>query len=252
MSRDQRRDQQPYHGSPILRLPLTDEDYARLADSYIDRALADQALLTRVAHLEAKALVNGRSTGNYAGIEFPYVWPGEAGVHGYRLRRDEPEVEVSYTEDGKELRKEVKKYVAAPGSPNMLYFFPATPVELLMDIRVPVLILEGEKKTLASWRLANYKSSEPRFLPIGLSGVWNWRGKIGTTETADGRRRSVMGPIPDLSRLPCEGRVVRIAFDNDAVTNPDIQNARSALARYLQKRGAARVQYVLIPSREEL
>ena len=61
-----------------------------------------------------------------------------------------------------------------------------------------------------------------------------------------------MGPIPDLSRVACEGRIVRIAYDSDAATNPEIQQARSALARYLQKRGAARVQYVLVPSREEL
>jgi len=252
MSRDQRRDQQPYHGSPILRLPLTDEDYARLAASYIDRDLADRALIARVAHLEGKALVNARGPGNYSGLEFPFLWPGEISVRGSFLRRDEPEVEISYTEDGQEVRKETKKYLAAPGTPNMLYFFAETPPELLVGIRVPVLILEGQKKTLASWRLANYQSSEPRFLPIGLSGVWNWRGKIGMTETAGGRRRSVKGPIPDLSRIPLEGRIVRIAFDSDAAINTDIQHARSALARYLQKRGASRVQYVLIPSREEL
>ena len=89
---------------------------------------------------------------------------------------------VSY-EEGQEVRKETKKYLAALGSPNMLYFFPETPPELVTDIRISVILTEGEFKALSLWRLANYKSSEPRFLPIGLSGVWNWRGKIGMTET---------------------------------------------------------------------
>ena len=252
MARDTRRDGQPYHGSPILGLPLTAEDYARLAASNIDRDLADRALIARVAHLEGKALVNARGQSNYAGIEFPYLWPGELNVRGSRLRRDEPEIEVTYTEDGQEVRKESKKCLAAPGSPNMLYFYPETPPELLMDIRVSIIITEGEKKTLALWRLANYNSSEPGFLPIGLSGVWNWRGKIGMAETANGRRRRVMGPIPDLSRVSWEGRTVLIAFDSDASTNPSIQQARAALAHELRKRGAASVLYVVVPGREHL
>jgi hypothetical protein len=251
MARDSRREGQPYHGNPIYRQPLTEEDYARLRASWIDRELADRALISRVAHLEGKALVNARGQGNYAGVVFDYVWPGELNIRGFRLRRDEPEIEVNYDEDGHEVRKETKKYMAAPGSPNMLYFFPETPPELLMDIRISVILVEGEKKTLALWRLANYNSPEPRFLPIGLSGVWNWRTKIGMAETAGGKRRRVMGPLPDLARIPFDGRTVRIAFDSDVAINTGIQQARAALAKELRKRGA-RVLYIEIPSAEEL
>jgi hypothetical protein len=251
MSRDPRRDSQPYNGNPILREPLTDEDYARFAASWIDRNTVDRALVGRVVHLEGKALTNARGQGNYAGIAFDYVWPGEVSIRGSRLRRDEPEIEVSYTDDGQEVRKEIRKYIAAPGSANWLYFFAETPPELLTDPSVNIILTEGEKKTLALWRLANDNASEPRFLPIGLSGVWNWRGKVGIAENANGQRRPVKGPIPDLARVPWAGRQVLIAYDSDAATNLGIQQARAALASELGKRGA-RVRYVEVPSPQEL
>jgi hypothetical protein len=47
---------------------------------------------------------------------------------------------------------------------------------------LPLIITEGEFKTLALWRLANWNHGErPRFLPVGVSGVYNWRGTVGKT-----------------------------------------------------------------------
>jgi hypothetical protein len=224
-----------------------------LARSLITGDLPDRALLARVEGPDAKELVGAKDNRNYAGIEFPYIdFPGALGIRGSRIRRDEPEIEVEYAVDGSEIRKEKKKYVAAVGSRNMIYYFPETPAELVTELSAPVLIVEGEKKTLCAWHLATYDASEPRFLPIGLSGVWSWRGKIGTTETASGRHRSVYGPIPDLGRIPFAGREVLIAYDSDASVNTNVQTARTALANELRRRGASRVRYVLIPSRGEL
>jgi hypothetical protein len=223
-----------------------------LARSLITGDMPDRALLARVEGQDAKDLVGAKGSGNYSGIEFAYVFPGELGIRGSRIRRDEPDIEISYTEDGREIRKEVKKYVSAVGARNLLYFYPPTPPELVVDVKLPVLIVEGEKKTLCSWFLANYNSSEPRFLPVGIAGVWAWRGKIGSVESASGRRRSVNGPIPDLGRIPFAGREVLIAYDSDASVNTNVQVARTALANELRRRGASRVRYVLIPSRGEL
>jgi hypothetical protein len=239
-------------GAPILRRPLTAKDRAMLARSLILGDLPDRALLARVDGPDARDLIGAKDNRNYGGIEFPYVWPGEVNVRGSRIRRDEPEIEVEYTQDGREVRKEKNKYMAAVGSRNLLYFFPETPAELVTETQVPVLFVEGEKKTLCAWYLATYNVFEPRFLPIGLSGVWGWRGKIGTTETASGRRKNVNGPIPDLARIPIAGREILIAFDSDAATNPAIQIARLAFAKEMRRRGASRVRYVLIPSRGEL
>jgi hypothetical protein len=245
------RSRRSREGAPILRHPLTEEDRAMLARSLITGDLPDRALLARVEGPDAKDLVGRKDHGNYSGVEFPYVWPGEVGVRGSRIRRDESDTEFEYTEEG-EIRKEKNKYVAAVGSRNLLYFFPETPVELLTDIEIPILIVEGEKKCLCAWRLAHHNSSKPRFLPIGLSGVWGWRGKIGTAETASGRHRSVLGPIPDLARIPFAGREVLIAFDSDAATNSSVQIARLVLAKELRRRGSTRVRYVIVPGRKDL
>jgi hypothetical protein len=223
-----------------------------LARSLIIGDMPERALLARVVGPDARDLVGAKRPGNYAGIEFAYVFPGELAIRGSRIRRDEPDIEISYADDGREIRTEKRKYIAAVGAPNLLYFYAPTPPELVNDTKVRVLICEGEKKVLCAWFLSTYNSSEPRFLPVGIPGVWGWRGKVGTVETANGRRRSVTGPIPDLARIPWVGREVLIAFDSDVSTNPEVGNARAALARELRKRGAAHVRYVEIPSREEL
>jgi hypothetical protein len=235
-------------GAPIRREPLTQVDYDKLMAEYIDRDTADRALLARLASPEGKELVGAKGPGNYAGIEFPNIWPGTLAVRGQRLRRDEPDLEIEQDETGQTRSKEVRKYLTAPGSMNLLYLFPETPPELLQDISVPITLTEGEKKVLALWRLANYNSLSPRFVPIGIYGVWSWRGKITTITDANGRRRQVKGPIPDLGRIPWAGREVYICFDSDVAIIEELQWARSALSQELRRRGVKRVLYITIPT----
>ncbi len=128
--------------------------------------------------------------------------------------------------------------MSAPGRGNLLYFVPAISLELLKSRELAIIVTEGEFKTLALWRLANHEESAPRFLPVGLAGVWNWRGTIGKTTGSDGTRRDEKGVIPDLSRIEWEGRRVTIAFDADADKNLRVAAARAALARELRTRGA--------------
>ena len=105
-------------------------------------------------------------------------------------------------------------------------------------VATPVIVTEGEFKTLALWRLANHESTAPRFLPIGLGGVWNWRGTVGKTTGPNGDRRDVKGVIPDLDLIVWESRRVIIAFDADADKNEQVEIARSLLARELRTHGA--------------
>jgi hypothetical protein len=92
-----------------------------------------------------------------------------------------------------------------------------------------VLIIEGEFKTLALWRLANHGSrAQPRFLPLGISGVYNWRGTIGKTVGPDGSRLDVKGAIPDLDWITWEGRRVIIAYDADVVAKDHVRIARAS------------------------
>src|SRR5262249_57802513 len=113
------------------------------------------------------------------------------------------------------------------------------PQSLLRDPKLPVVITEGEFKTLALWRAANHGApSRPRFLPLGLSGVYNWRGTIGKTVGPDGSRLDVKGAIPDLDWIAWDGRRVVIAYDIDLVVKDSVRIARSELAAHLRGRGA--------------
>lgn len=101
------------------RLNLTPTDLAKLASSGIPAELAQQAKLRRVESREGGELIGRNGSGDYAGVIFPYIWPGESGPREYRLRRDRPELEYK---DGKP--KERAKYLTAPGRGNLLYFVP--------------------------------------------------------------------------------------------------------------------------------
>ena len=213
---------------------LTSADYAALEARWIDRELADSSGLRRVDSLTGGDVV-GRKNGNYAGIVIPYFYPGSNQVREYRLRRDQPDFEY----DSKGNLKPRQKYLSAPGRANMLYLVPDVERSLLTDPELTIVVTEGEFKTLALWRLANFGSpSRPRYLPLGLSGVYNWRGTIGKTTGPDGARIDIKGAIPDLGWIVWLGRRVIIAYDADAVTKESVRFARSELAANLRGRGA--------------
>ena len=213
---------------------LTATDYAALESRWIDRALANRAGLRRVDSLTGGEVI-GRKSGNYAGIIIPYHRPGSDHIRDYRLRRDHPDLEY----DSAGNLKPRQKYLSPPGRSNMLYLAPGVNQVLLRDASLPILITEGEFKTLALWRLANHGSpNRPRFLPLGVSGVYNWRGTIGKTVGPDGSRLDVKGAIPDLDWVAWVGRRVVIAYDADAVTKDLVRIARSELAAHLRGRNA--------------
>ena len=145
------------------------------------------------AKLTGGEIVGRRGGGDYSGILIPYFLPGSDQVRDYRLRRDHPDLEY---DTGGSLKPK-RKYLSPPGRSNMLYLPPGVSQSLLGDPMLPVVITEGEFKTLALWRAAHYgASSRPRFLPLGVSGVYNWRGTIGKTVGPDGSRMDIKGAIP--------------------------------------------------------
>jgi Domain of unknown function (DUF3854) len=196
--------------------------------------LADQAQLRRVDSITGGEVI-GRKSGNYTGIVIPYFRPDSDQIREFRLRRDQPDLEY----DSAGNLKERQKYISPLGRSNMLYLVPGVPPELLRDSLIPIVIAEGEFKTLALWRLAHHRAPDrPRFLPVGVSGVYNWRGTIGKTTGPDGSRLDVKGAIPDLDWIAWDGRRVVIAYDADAVTKEPVRIARSELAAHLRGRGA--------------
>ena len=214
---------------------LIEADYRMFEFSWITREIADSTWIRRVSPSEGAELVGCKDHGNYAGIAFAYVWPGESRVREYRLRRDSPEVE--HKSDGSV--KEKRKYLCAPGVRNMLYFPFGIEPQTLSDASLPVIITEGEKKALALYRLAYWNSAKLRFLPVGLSGVWNWRGTVGKEPGPNGDTRQVKGVISDIDRIEWNDRIVYILFDSDKRHNPSIQAAEQGLAGELKSRGAS-------------
>src|SRR5262249_23732067 len=92
----------------------------------------------------------------------------------------------------------------------------------------------------AADRLAHFEipNGRPRFLAIGISGAWNWRGTISIHTNAHGDREPVKGPVTDLERIVWSGRTVYLVFDADIHTTEQVLAAGRRLALELQKRGA--------------
>jgi hypothetical protein len=225
---------------------LTKRDLAWLEKSWIDADLARRARLRRVDRSEAAEFV-GRDSArcDCAGILFPYYWPGDGHVRDHRIRRDAPDIEIKA--DG--TRKERAKYLSPPGRGSMFYFSPDVEPSMLDDTRLPVVLVEGEKKTLALQRLAAHENVGARFLAIGIAGVWNWR-RTTKEPAADGGTRDVKEPIADFDRVAWPGRTVYVCFDADVRTNKEVLRARWALAKELARGRKALVHYLELPAGE--
>lgn len=220
-------------GSALLK-----QDLEKLAKCGISQELAEAAMLRRVESLEGAEIVGRNGNADYAGVLFPYIWPGEDRVRDYRLRRDKPELEQKA--DG--TFTERAKYLSPPGRGNMVYFVPGTDAGWLEDATIPVLITEGEKKCLSlhslSWHDLGEAAERPRWLSIGLPGVWNFRGTIGKAPGPAGDRRDVKGLISDLERIAWRRRRITILFDRNVSENDSVRAARGMLTSELRKRGA--------------
>lgn len=233
--------------SPSWGASLIDSDYSMLERSWIHKDLANQALLRRVTSSEGASIVGRRDNNSYGGIIFPYIWPGENHVRECWLRRDRPEIQY----DGEGFPKEKNKYLGPPGRGNLLYVTPGTEAKLLNDVQVPVAITEGAKKAISLHRLSWYglrDKGTPRFLPLGLAGVWNWTGIIGKTPGPDGSRRDVKGVISDVERISWMGRKVYVVYDSNVATNPSVDAARRGVTAELRRRGSS-VLWVNLPAR---
>ena len=223
--------------------PLSDDDYIVLEGSWISREIADAAMLRRVDTHEGREILGQKGGRDCAGILIPYYFPGEAGLINYRIRRDHPD----WTEGRDGKLKQERKYLGAPGSRNRLYIPVGITQEQLQDPDIPLVVTEGEKKALALWRLANWECDRPRFIPVAIAGVWNWRGTVGKTGGPKGERLDVKGPIPDLNKIAWDGRMVRVVFDANVHTNDSVKWARGTFAREVATRRAA-VSVVNLPA----
>jgi hypothetical protein len=243
-NRAERRRRQREH---VFGGPLSESDCAAMERCAILRRDVEK-MCGRVDNIVGSEMFSQNGLRDYAGIIFRIEWPGEDRVREYLLRRDNPEVE-----NGKPLRK----YVWPAGRGNMLLFAPAARPEWLDDVSVPIVFCEGPKKLLALWNLAWFSLAEsaetPRFLPVAVSGVWNFRGRIGKTENERGERVDEKGLISDFSRINFKGREVAIWYDRNVHDNPEkngsVNHARNTFAKELRSLGA-RVLFCDLPAHD--
>ena len=215
----------------LVSQPLTPQDFSMLECCYISVEIAAAAGIYRVPSLEGRALLGRKDSGDYSGLVFVYRWPGDSYAYLHRLRLDHPPWEGG---------KSQYRYLTAAGTRNRLYLPPCDPM-LLDNLNLPLLITEGEKKCLALWRMAlesGNGTGSPAFVPVGLPGVYGWRGTIGSGSDSHGQRIPEKGPISDLNRIAWLNRRVTILFDSNTTKNLKVQYARRDLARELAHRGA--------------
>jgi hypothetical protein len=219
---------------------LTENDYKNFADSFITPEIIEAAKIQRVNDLEgAERMGRQRNAStDYSGVVFGYFLPEQMSPREYRLRRDTPDLQRKA--DG--TTKIAGKYLSPPGAANMIYFPPNCLKVWLTDTSIPIVFTEGEKKELALHRVALHNLSDalekPRFIALGLGGVWNFSGIIGKTVNADGTRQNEKGLITDFHLIEWKGREVKILFDANVSTNKSVYIARQNLARKLKELGA--------------
>jgi hypothetical protein len=156
---------------------------------------------------------------NCAGIVIPYFLPGSERIRQYRLHLDRPGLNYESTGD----LPPGQIYLSQPVCCNMLFLPPGTSESLLADTGLPILLTEGEFRALALWRLANYGSPrQPRFLPLAVSGIHNWRGTFGRTVGPDDSLLHVKREINDLDGIMWDRRHVVIAYDAEAVAREGV------------------------------
>jgi putative DNA primase/helicase len=236
------------HGPRRLGVQPTELDYERLAKSFISREIVDLAGIGRVSDIEGADAVGRKRNAHTdnSGLVFPHFLPHDfTHPREYCLRLDHPEMELN----SKGELKEKNKYVWPPGVPNFVYFPPGVTVEMLQDQKLPLVITEGVKKVLALLRVALLLMASAKkwpFIPIGLSGVWNFRGTVGKMDGANGGNVKVKGVIPDMDLISWRKRNATILFDSNVRTNPSVQIARWMLGGELKNRGA-KVLYAELP-----
>lgn len=157
----------------------------------------------------------------FPGVLIPLWGPTGAKV-SYQWK---PRVPVP-NRDGKKM-----KYASQQGRASVLDVHPRWTladgvIPPIRDVTIPLWITEGIKK-------ADSLTSRG-CVTVALNGVYNWRSTHGT--------------LGDWEDIPLKGRKITVAFDADALGNPNVLRAMTRLGRWLKSKGAAQVLYLIPPA----
>ena len=213
---------------------LTPHDRQNICqEHWLTNEIIDAAGLKRIPDFEGRR-ITGWAKRNCAGILIPFPTLDGSISHAFRIRRDVPEKRV----DLKGETRIERKYAQPYGQRNHIYWAPGTTAEEITNPAIPIVITEGEYKTLALWRLAHHDTPTARFLPLGLGGVDAWMGRDGKQDLPGGGQTETSGIIPDMRRIVWQDRKVMIAYDADLHRKPTVKGSRKRLAVELRTAGA--------------
>jgi hypothetical protein len=203
--------------APPLLLPQHLEDLRRsgLSDLTIRackfRSVEDPHEISRILRWDRPADNLGPC------LVFPFL-----DAHGRDTGRQRVKPDRPRTFDGKSV-----KYESAKGLPNLPHFPPGI-AAALADPSQMLFITEGEKKAAAA--------TQAGFPCIGLVGVYGW-------QLPKSKPRAL---LPELAGIAWTGRPVRIVFDSDATSKPEVLWGEWHLFGVLGKDGAA-VKIIRLP-----
>ena len=165
--------------------------------------------------MKLTTLLNRKTWKYGSAIVFPY-FNADGATLLCRVKPDNPP---------KDSKGKPRKYLQPSGQPVRLYVPPSI-FPRLPDATSPLVITEGEKKSLAS--------TQAGFACVGLCGVDCWHDRGQVTLSAD------------LARIVWRGREVFVAFDSDSTDNGNVSRNERNLAAVLERQGAV-VRVVRIP-----
>jgi putative DNA primase/helicase len=141
--------------------------------SWIEPTLAEQALLRRVDSVEGAAIVGHKGTGDYTGIVFPYVLPGEDHIREYRLwiTGGDRVRARRYYENSSEFDPTHKVWLATNHKPVIPANDPAMSSRLKMVPFAAVSFEDREDKTLKQ----SLHAELPGILVWAVEGCLQWQ-----------------------------------------------------------------------------
>lgn len=231
---------------------LTASDIGSRGESFCNEKALRLANIRRVSDVGALEMLGSsfreRPGAEYHGLAIPIYYPFDDPkyITLYTLRRDKPDKEMN----GANIVKEKRKYLRSAGSKNALYIPPFLSKAKLTDKskgRVFVIV-EGEFKALVLARVAtnDFTSDKWDFLPMGLSGVYNFRTKRKVTEE-NGNQLELSGGLLELDHLKLDKKdLVFVMYDSDVDENKAVARARAACVKFFREKGA-RVKTINTP-----
>lgn len=202
---------------------LSDKQRAELHASGIGDEMIARAGIRSVADAEIARVLGWQPRGQSWGAGMLIPFPG---TDYARVKLDFPRMQGP---------KPVK-YESPRGQPNRAYLPPGFQ-ELAADVSRPIIITEGEKKSLSA--------AQRGFATIGLVGVWGWLQ--ARAKRADDSRRGGRQLLPELTAMSWSERQVCVVFDSDAAEKPEVRRAAADLCAALELLGAV-ARFVALPA----